>query len=284
MRLTNKYGFPQPLVDAVRNDGYTKGDADYSVTGLLTPPRITELLRQHGDELEEDVADRIYSLVGQVVHGILERAERTAIAEKRYYMQVDGIKISGQLDRLIYDQGKIQDYKFVSTWKIVDGVPEEYEQQVNSYAELLRQNDMPVRQMEIVAILRDWTKTKAKTVEKYPPHQAVILPVPLWEPERALAFIRERIRLHEQAKRELPLCSDEDRWATQDCYAVLKGKRCVRIYKTAQEAQEHVKAFGDGYTVQLRRGENKRCQAYCLVADKCDQWRAIQCTRDSNPS
>ena len=30
MKITNELGLPEPLVDAVKNDGYTKGDADFS--------------------------------------------------------------------------------------------------------------------------------------------------------------------------------------------------------------------------------------------------------------
>ena len=37
MKITNELGLPEPLVDAVRNDGYTKGNADFSVTGLISP-------------------------------------------------------------------------------------------------------------------------------------------------------------------------------------------------------------------------------------------------------
>lgn len=44
MNITNELGLPEPLVDAVRNDGYTKGNADFSVTGLIAPPHQRKLM------------------------------------------------------------------------------------------------------------------------------------------------------------------------------------------------------------------------------------------------
>src|SRR3990167_5596923 len=49
MKLTNKQGLPQPLVEAVRNDSYGRGDADISVTQLLAPPRKVALIHEHAD-------------------------------------------------------------------------------------------------------------------------------------------------------------------------------------------------------------------------------------------
>ena len=91
MKLTNKLNLPQPLVDAVKNDSYTKGEkADVSVTQLIGPMQQIFLKRKHWDELEEDVSDLIWALLGQTMHTILERADISAIKEKRLYLNVDG--------------------------------------------------------------------------------------------------------------------------------------------------------------------------------------------------
>lgn len=75
-KLTNKHGLPQPLYSAVANDSYSKGDSDVSITTLLQPPRISALKDTHADEIQEDAMDRIWALLGQSVHTILERASR----------------------------------------------------------------------------------------------------------------------------------------------------------------------------------------------------------------
>ena len=59
MKITNELGLPEPLVDAVRNDGYTKGNADFSVTGLIGPPYQRKLMGEYGEKITEDVSERI---------------------------------------------------------------------------------------------------------------------------------------------------------------------------------------------------------------------------------
>ena len=79
MRITNNLGLPQPIVDAVSNDDYTRGIANISATGLLAPPRQAALLEAHGADLEEDASDRIFSLFGKAIHGILENGGLNAV-------------------------------------------------------------------------------------------------------------------------------------------------------------------------------------------------------------
>ena len=149
MKLTNRGDLPQPMYDAIKNDPYSKGDADVSVTGLIAPMRQVRLKELFYDQLEEDASDRVYSMLGQLVHLILERADNKsgAMVERRFMIEVDGVKLSGGVDR--YSDGVVQDYKFVSLYKFKNGaIPEDYEQQVNCYAELLRQNGFPVNSLK----------------------------------------------------------------------------------------------------------------------------------------
>src|SRR6185436_15819592 len=106
--ITNRHGLPAPLVNAMRNDPYTKGRSDISVTQLIQPPQPRKLLK--GREIEEDASELIWRLLGQAVHTILERAyPDTAITEKRVFGEVLGWIVSGQFD--VYDNGLLSDYK-----------------------------------------------------------------------------------------------------------------------------------------------------------------------------
>lgn len=277
MKLTNKMNLPQPIVDAVRNDSYSSGDADASVTELLSPPRQAALKRAHREQITEDASERIYSLLGQMMHSLLERANKTGIAERRLSVTVEGWKVSGGMDAL-YDHGLLQDYKFVTAYKFKDGVaPIEYEQQLNIYAEILRQNGERVTALEIVGILRDWSKLEADRDPSYPQAQVVVVQVPLWSEDKAKAFLRERVILHKQARASLPLCTAEDRWARPDRWAVMKpgAARAERVYDSKDEAEGHV-AQKKGLTIEHRPGENIRCQAYCSVSKFCTQYQAIR--------
>ena len=77
MNITNELNLPEPLVDAIRNDGYTKGDADFSITGLMSPPYQRKLMGEYGGKITEDAADRIWSLVRQSIPFWREQESQT---------------------------------------------------------------------------------------------------------------------------------------------------------------------------------------------------------------
>lgn len=275
MKLTNNLNLPQPLVEAVANDSYDRGQADISITGLLRPPRLAALEEAHASEITEDVSERIWSLVGQVVHGVLERADKSGIVERRLWMQVEGWTVSGQMDR--YQDGVLQDYKFVTAYKFKNGgVPEEFENQMNLYAELLRHHGHVVKRLEIVGILRDWSKLEARRDANYPQQQVIVRQVPLWTPERAGKFMRERVLLHRQARFTLPECTPEERWAKPSVYAVMKPgrKTAVRLHATKDAAELHASSDPSLYIV-YRPGESVRCSAYCPVSKFCAQYAKL---------
>ena len=101
MKITNRANLPDALVRAVANDPYV-GGGDVSVTTLIGPPQIHYLRHKYENDLEEDAIDRIWSLLGQAVHTILERAEQLGLTEKRLYMPVGKWNLSGQFDRLVF--------------------------------------------------------------------------------------------------------------------------------------------------------------------------------------
>jgi len=283
MKLTNKLNLPQPIEKAVANDGYDSGICDISVTSLLKPPQQRALEIRHKEELTEDVSDRIWSLLGQVVHGILERAEETAIAEERLFIDVEGWKVGGQMDRFLLKEGLLQDYKFVTVYKIRDGVPEEYAKQLNIYAHILRKNGKKVKKLQIVAILRDWSKNQyAREGDPYPAQQVVLLDVPIIPDEEVEAYIKERVLLHKEAislpSDQLPECSKEDRWAKDDVWAVMKkgNKKAVRLCANEEAANLAVETAGTNHYVQFRQGESIRCKSYCLAAPFCEQYKKIK--------
>jgi hypothetical protein len=272
MNLTNKFNLPESLVNAVRNDPYSNGGADFSVTTLLKPARMVALEREFREKLEEDASDRMWSLMGQIVHGILERADQGAITEVRYFAEIEGFKVSGQIDR--FKDGKLSDYKVVTAYKFSDGgVPEDYEQQLNMNAELMRQNNLEVKSLEIVGILRDWSKLEARREPNYPQSQVIIRRVPLWPQDKALKFLKDKVILHAKAAQNLPECSESERWSRPSKFALMKkGKeRAVKLYDKKEDAVNHASIDATLY-VEDRPGEKIRCENYCSVSKYCSQF------------
>ncbi len=283
MKITNILNLPQPIYDAIVNKPYTKGQADYSITQLAKPPRATALESQHYDELEQDVSDMIWSLIGTCAHEILDRAEAEAIPRDRMYMKLQGKTISGANDRFIVKDGLLQDYKVTSVWKAKKGMDKDWTAQLNGYVMLLKHAGYEVRKAQIVAILRDWSKPEAAINFNYPPHQIMILDAPIWPFERTTDYFCNRIMEHELAKKHLPLCTDEERWKGEDVFAVKKhgAQKAYKVYDTIEAARytaEELTARGKGtYVVEERLAASKRCAHYCLASKFCEQYKAEQC-------
>src|SRR3990167_2045795 len=283
MRLTNKFNLPEPIVEAVRNDGYSWGDSKMGVTTLLGPPRKAALDYAHFEELTEDASERIYSLLGQSIHTILERANQTGIAERRMSIMVEGWKISGGMDLVCKDR-ILSDYKTVTAWKFKNGqAPIEHEQQLNVYAEILRQNGEEVASLQVVAILRDWSKLGARREAGYPQSQVLVVPVRMWHPVEAQKFIRERVILHQQARVTLPECTQEERLARPGKFALMKKgqKKAVKLYDNKVDADSHASTNPALY-VQTRVGESIRCSCYCSASRWCEQFQSSQPAREED--
>lgn len=296
MKVTNKLGLPEPVVAAVSNDPYDRGRCDYTVTQLIAPPRQVALLKEHSDEIETDAADRIFSLLGQAVHTILERAGVEGLREERLYItvKVNGKKIvvGGKYDYLVYADGILADYKVMSVWEYIFGVKDEKRWQLNMLAEILIQNGYPVNTLQIVAIFRDWSKRKAAFEKDYPPTQALIIPVGLFPSNQRLQLIADRVALHEAAKVSAPHCSNDERWSKPTTYAVVKDgrKSALRVLGKREDAEAWALAqgyasvdldtsetvFDSGISIEVRPGENTRCEHYCDAAPFCEQWQKLK--------
>lgn len=216
--VTNRLGLPAPMVRAVTNDPYDAGDSDISVSRLVSPPRKVALEHLHKDEMPpEDAADRIFALLGQISHLILERAADQSICEKRYFAEVLGWKVSGQVD-LIPEEQKIIDYKLTSIYAVKDGLKPEWLQQCNLLAFLCAKNGITITSGQIIVIFRDWFLSKARRDATYPQAQVQVLDVPIWPFGVQEAFMEGRVKAHQDARKILPQCTTEETW---------NGKRCL---------------------------------------------------------
>ena len=295
MKLTNNQRLPAAVERAVLNDPYDASGSDISATRLLQPPRINVLTKKHWDEIEEDVSDRIWSLLGQSVHHVIERASEGTedITEQRLFVKNDlthGWTLSGAFDYLSHD-GQLIDFKTTSAWSAMDasikGKPE-WEAQLNILDWLIRNSDtkikIKVKSLSIMAILRDWSKLKALTSDNYPKQQAVMIPIKRWTPEEQDTYVSNRIILHQAAMEveEPPVCTPDERWNKPDTYAIMKDgrKSALRLLPTMEEAKKYLEANnmkeGKGCHIVLRKGEDTRCAHYCSVNKFCSHWNNVE--------
>jgi hypothetical protein len=283
MDITNKFGAPAPLVTLASRDFYEKGPSNYSVTELLSPPRIRKLRQKHQSEITQDVADSLWQMLGSALHVVAERGKtENWIAEERVFLEINDCLVSGQIDaQQITDDGiLLWDYKFTSAYSVMQDKPE-WEEQLNLYAQLVRMvKKQKIAGLRICALIRDWSRHKARE-ESYPPSQIHVVEIPLWDEEVAHKFLLERLELHRDVHMDfelhgkLPRCTPQEQWRTETTYAVKREgrKTAIKIYDNRIEADQ--RALQEKGYVEVREGEPRRCTGnYCGVADWCDQHRA----------
>ena len=288
MKITNHFNVPEPLVALARKEYYSKGKADYSVTEIMSPPRIQRLKRKHWDDMEQDVTDMLWSMLGSALHVVAERSEVVDhLNEERLFMEVDGVTLSGSIDLQQHVKGGValKDYKFTSVWAVMNDKPE-WEQQLNVYAWMVHKiKGVSIKGLQICAILRDWSTRKAQTESGYPQAQIQMIDIPVWSFDKTEKYVHERIELHKESKvqadwdEELPECTDEERWMRTTTYAVKKEgrKSAVRVFDSEEDAVKLIEESEDKkkLSVEVRKGEPVRCTGnYCGVNKWCSQYQS----------
>lgn len=281
MKVTNKFGVPQTLVTLATREYYSKGDSQYSMTELLSPPRVRRLREQYDDVIETDVTDLMWQMLGSALHVVMERGQTDGhITEERIYSKIGDVTISGQIDLQTEEGGGvvITDYKFTSAWAVMNDKPE-WEEQLNGYKWLVETvKQRKVVGLRICALIRDFSRHETR--EGYPAAPIQMIDIPMWDTVTTETFIRERLEIHRNAKvshafgEDLPRCSETERWQSDTTYAVKREgrKTAIRVFKSIDEANE-LAAKEKGY-VETRPGEPKRCTGnYCGVAQWCEQYQ-----------
>ena len=272
---------PEQIVNAVKKDDYNN-NGTYSATTLLKDPKEIILFNRHKDEITEDVSEHVYSLLGTSVHYILEKAEEgeNQFKEERLYYKFGDDTISGKFDFYDMEEEMLGDYKVTTVYKYLLGDNEHYRFQLLTYAYLLRKNGFPCKGGRIYQIFRDWQRSKAKFDKSYPQKPVNVITFRFYDKD--FAYIENEIQqrlanIHKYedfADDEIPICSKENRWATDDKFAVMKKgrKSAMRVLNSKEEAEGWMKNNG-GEFIQERPAESRKCVDYCSCCEFCNFWR-----------
>lgn len=281
LELTNDYNLPGPLYRALCFDGYDKGSkpSNISTTSLIGSPLIFQLKKRHGKKVVEDASSRVWSLLGQAVHVIAERAEdKDSLSEERFYMDIDGWTISGQID--IYEHGKLSDIKVTSVFAFQLEEKEDWQNQMSVNSALLRHAGFEVTAVEIAAIVKDWSRRKAEFDISYPQVPIIVKPMGLWPNEKVMEYIRQRVKLHQEAEKlpddEIPICTPAERWARGESWAIMadKAKRATAVLYSEETANERMVVLAEKnpkkkFRIEYRPAEDTKCLHFCPCAKYC---------------
>ncbi len=281
MKYTNRDNIPPLYAQAIikKSEKYSRGDADISTTGIIDSILQHILKEKHHDEIVVDVSDLVYSFWGTCAHQVLDDVDDPSVIfkEKRMYVEVSGMTISGQPD-IYYKRSTrkvLNDFKTPSKKALEKGVKIEYEKQLNVYKYITVENGYPVDDLELTAFIRD-----SRSYEK----KILTFPVKQYKHHRILEYLEKRVALLKLYKSgilaNIPECTPAERWQDTTVYSVMKegnkkqtGKDCA----TRQQAERIVKYHKDkhpknNYFVKTKFGTNKRCESWCDVSKFCWWW------------
>lgn len=292
MKITNIAEAPKPFVWATEKSSWPPNPDRLYVTQLFAPPMQRRLTIDHYDEIEVDVMDLYYRILGTSVHSIIEQAAKDRVGvqtEIRVAMPKEwfGIEITGRIDWIDYIDSILADIKTASAATHGRGVKADWEAQGNIYRYMLyRIHGLKMGNLRIYPMYRDWSGAKAGHDHPISPYGDIELPV--WTIKETHVFIEKCVAEHMAEKTRF--CTDEERWKTPDCYAVKKkgqtkavaattmvdGKRVSIPTEEAAQAIINSKSSSAELFIEHRPGGCRRCSGYCDVRDICKRVNAAE--------
>jgi hypothetical protein len=276
---------------------YSKS-GDYSVTDLITPPRIVHLKKRHPNT-NKQLDAQVASILGTAIHEYFEKYLDLwcdkydydgYTLEEQVQIERMGRKISGRYD--IREGDELYDLKSIKVWKLIfDPRLDEYHEQQNLYRLLIKMDKgITLTGLNIVAIYKDWQEGNALRDRAYPQQQIIEYGLKVWPFAQTEKFLDEKltelIRCEDLADDELPVCSREDRWERHQGgeaihYGILKNrkaKRATRVVRggsldDAMVVARSLKGMTKDSVIEVRYALPKRCQKYCDVNEYCSFWK-----------
>ena len=283
MNVTNKLGLPAAFVHAVST---TKHNAPscYSATTLNKGAKEIVLTDRHFDEIEVDAADSVWAVWGTAVHALLESEKDDNFHEERFKVPVSNSFVTGQVDSYDMVNATIFDWKTASVWKVQFADFEDWRAQGLTYAWLLRQSGLEVKKCVFVALLKDHSKTKAKTDSSYPQspvykYEFDVTPEDMAATEeRILAKVKAIEAAYKLGDDDIEPCSAGERWADNEKWAVMKNgrKTAIKLFDNQAEADAYAGELGNAHYVEHRPAVSRKCADYCSCCDFCHFYKSMQ--------
>lgn len=256
-------------------------DWDYSITELLAPPYQAKLKERHKDNIEPSPKSAVSQVTGSVIHDILYRQVQdkpeSYLAEQRIYGNIGESVISGKFD--LYDKVDkiLYDYKYTSVYSIGNERRlDEWKYQLNMYKILMEANEIPVSEMYVIAILKDWGEKHASEIP---------LPIHIVEIEKIgtieiVDWFKQKLNLH---KNSTEFCNEIERWQEPAKYSVFKkdGKRACSGgagFLDRSDAEKYIEMHKTPDDLEIREFKSlpRRCMNYCEVSKYCEWYQNWQ--------
>lgn len=289
MVITNKLNLPEAMVQACDISPHNK-DKCISATSLKKGVREFLLETRHWNELTDDVSDRIWAIFGTSVHALLERETPDSFTEENFEEKIGNWTVTGRLDNYNMKTETIEDYKTASTWKVIFKDFDDWKSQGLIYSWLLSKNGLKAKKCRFIAMLKDFSKSKAKFDPSYPQSPVYIYEFDVTDKDlkETEEFIINKIDELEKSvnlpDNELPMCTKKERW-TKEEFAVYKseedykaGKRALKVFKADKTSMEDAEKMADTYIrdcggYKVDRSTDGKCTEYCSACEFCKYYK-----------
>ena len=283
MNVTNRLRLPEAFVKAVSTTRHNEAGC-FSATTLNKGAKEIILTDRHFDEITVDAADSVWAVWGTAVHALLESQPDNNFHEEYFKVPVSNSFVTGQVDSYDMENGVINDWKTASVWKVQFNDFKDWRAQGLTYAWLLQQSGLEVKKCRFVALLKDHSKTKAKTDSSYPQSPVFIyeFDVTAADLEETAARILAKVQEIESAYKldddAIEPCSAEERWADGEKWAVMKNgrKTAIKLFDNSADADAMAGEMGNAYYVEHRPAISRKCLDYCNCKEFCSFYHAMK--------
>ena len=285
-------------VAEMENERYKKS-GDYSVTDIISPPRVVHLKKRYGHLAKKTLDGSIAAMLGTAIHEYFEKylelwtdkhGYTGYTLEEQVQIERQGRKISGRTD--IREDTLLYDLKSIKVWKLIfDPNLVEFHEQQNLYRLLIKLClGVEIEQLNIIAIYKDWQEGNALRDRAYPQQQVIEYELTMWDYAVTERFLDEKlaelIRCEELSDEELPVCSRDERWERHQGgetihYGILKNRKAKRATKVVRGGSldealviaRGMKGMTSDSVIEIRYAMPKRCQKYCDINESCSFWK-----------
>ena len=240
-------------------------DKKLSVTTLSDSPHI-QWLRENNPPLPQPLDRLMYLVFGNATHYLMEQAGSKYSTEHRLSVEIGGWEISGKYDFFDFNTNLLFDFKYVT--KYTQKAKQEYVAQSNILRYLIYKTMgiKPAGGM-LIKFYRDW-QFKDKFQHDMPDSPIEYEILPDWSIEFTEKYILDRIKVFESYNPEVGMCTPNEKWERPTTYA-LKGPNASRARKVCSSYSEALEHKKPTETIEIRQGEDGRCENYCDVNSYC---------------
>ena len=282
MRVTNKLKLPEAFVRAVSTERHNAAGC-FSATTLNKGAKEIILTDRHWDEIEVDASDNVWAVFGTAVHAIFENQPDNNFHEEKFKVPVSKSFVTGQVDCYDMENKTIYDWKTASVWKVQFKDFTDWKAQGLTYAYLMQQSGLEVKRCRFVALLKDHSKSKARTDSSYPQGPTVVYEFEVTAEDLAATEARIKAKVAEieaaylMGDDDIEPCTADERWADGEKWAVMKNgrKTAIKLCDTEADADAMAGELGNAHYVEHRPAISRKCLDYCNCKEFCSFYKSI---------